>query len=186
MCALRCRLMAILACLVVLGMPDASKAAEGRILCVHDIRPPEQLSAHAAPDARSAIVARYPAEACGVELVGQCVNGWCEMSLKGARGWVYTKNIAVYELPGNPPPQLARPSTPPPIEEGSRQASQCVSRVERGDTLKLRAGPGVGHDEIGDIPPRTCGIELVGGCRGRWCKVAWQGRIGWVNTYYLD
>lgn len=186
MCGLRCRLMAILACLVVLGMPDASKAAEGRILCVHDIRPPEQLSAHAAPDARSAIVTRYPAEACGVELVGQCVNGWCEMSLKGARGWVYTKNIAVYDVPAEQAAAALQTGRLPAVEQGSGEVPLCVARVQRGDTLRLRTGPGVSHDEIAGIPPGACDVERAGGCRGRWCKVTWQGRVGWANSYYLD
>jgi SH3-like domain-containing protein len=74
------------------------------------------------------------------------------------------------------------------VESGRhrRVISACVARVAWWDTLRIRSGPGVGNDEIGGIPPRACSIERVGGCRGAWCRVAWRGRFGWVNTYYLE
>lgn len=62
----------------------------------------------------------------------------------------------------------------------------CVSRVAWWDTLRIRSGPGTGHNEIGSIPPGACRVETAGACRGAWCRVAWRGRIGWVNTYYLE
>lgn len=83
------------------------------------------------------------------------------------------------------PPQR-RPSRPVVVEQGSYGPGACVSRVERWDTLRIRRGPGIDHREIGEIPPRACGVGIVGGCRGSWCPVAWRGRTGWVNAYYLD
>ena len=71
-------------------------------------------------------------------------------------------------------------------EQGSRDATACVARVDRDDTLRIRTGPGVGHEEIGEIPPRACGVAIGDACRGRWCRIAWRGRTGWVNTYYLN
>ncbi|MDX2158127.1 MAG: SH3 domain-containing protein [Hyphomicrobiaceae bacterium] len=64
--------------------------------------------------------------------------------------------------------------------------SNCVVGVARWDTLRIRRGPGAGHEEIGAIPAGACRVEQVGGCQGRWCRIAWRGHIGWVNTYYLD
>lgn len=64
--------------------------------------------------------------------------------------------------------------------------SACVVDVERWDTLRIRSGPGVQHREIGEIPPRACGVVETGGCYGRWCLVAWRGQQGWVNTRYLE
>ena len=62
----------------------------------------------------------------------------------------------------------------------------CVARVAWWDTLRIRTGPGVGHDEIGGIPAGRCRVAPAGGCRGAWCRIAWNGRIGWVNSYYLE
>ncbi len=171
---------------VLLATVSSAQAAETRLLCVHDVRPPDQLAVRSAPDVQAPVVARYPANACGVELVGQCTNGWCEMSLKGARGWVYTKNIAVYDVPAEQAAAAVQTGRPPVVEQGSGEAPLCVTRVQRGDTLRLRTGPGVGHDEIAGIPPGACDVERAGGCWGRWCQVTWQGRVGWANSYYLD
>lgn len=159
-----------------------------QLLCVHGVVAPDQLNVRAAPDANAPVVARFPAEACGVQLAGKCAAGWCEMSLQGVSGWVYTKNIAVYEVPRGHPAaaQLPIKPQPEPEEQGSTEPALCVARVERGDTLRIRTGPSPRYDEIGGIPPGACGVERVGGCRGPWCKVQWRGRVGWVNTQYLD
>ncbi|MGE0699066.1 MAG: SH3 domain-containing protein [Hyphomicrobiaceae bacterium] len=68
----------------------------------------------------------------------------------------------------------------------SQSGGACVVHVAPWDTLRLRTGPGVGHEAIGGIPPGDCRVVSAGGCRGDWCRVAWHGRIGWVNTSYLD
>ncbi len=73
-----------------------------------------------------------------------------------------------------------RSLSPPPAREA------CVTRVDQSDTLRVRRGPGVDNDAIGEIPPHACGIERVGGCMGAWCRIAWRGRMGWVNSYYLQ
>lgn len=62
----------------------------------------------------------------------------------------------------------------------------CVVRVERNDTLRVRSGPGVDNDAIASIPPGACGVERTGNCKGHWCRIAWAGRIGWVNNHYLE
>ena len=66
------------------------------------------------------------------------------------------------------------------------RTSACVARVAWWDTLRVRAGPGVGHSEIGELPPWACRVARAGACQGAWCRVAWRGQLGWVNTYYLE
>lgn len=82
--------------------------------------------------------------------------------------------------------QALNDRTPQSTNGSHARTGACVARVSRGDTLRMRSGPGVGHSEIGGIPPGACSIERVGGCRGSWCPVAWRGRSGWVNSYYLQ
>lgn len=113
-----------------------------------------------------------------------------------------TAPAGLLQWPASPPPSpppagsatrygLAGPAPTPrhrQVEDGSRRSDpgSCVARVERWDTLRIRSGPGTGHDEIGRIPAGACHVERAGGCRGDWCRVAWRGRSGWVNTFYLD
>lgn len=82
--------------------------------------------------------------------------------------------------------QTRRVREPRQEEQGSKDDGTCVTRVDDDDTLRIRRGPGVRHDEIAELPPNACGIAVSDRCRGSWCRVAWRGRAGWVNTYYLD
>jgi uncharacterized protein YraI len=75
---------------------------------------------------------------------------------------------------------------PEPAHDPRIRTGACVARVASWDTLRIRKGPGASHGEVGSIPAGTCSVERVGGCRGVWCRVAWRGRIGWVNSYYLE
>ena len=122
-----------------------------------------------------------------------------------------TKHIGVYELPGgatagsavsgagNRTVQAERPpaverrkrgiAVPErQIEQGSSDDDDgsCVKRVDRDDTLRIRSGPGIDNDEIGEIPPRACGVAVSDACEGQWCRITYRGRRGWVNTYYID
>ncbi len=195
-------LSSVLFALALLAFPLAAShgQAEQRLLCVHGIEAPDVLTVRSGPNASAPIVGSYPPKVCGVQLVGRCADGWCEMSLSGVTGWVNTRHIAVYEVPDAPragvitriDPPKGQPTAPtaratPPVEQGSSEGDgQCVARVGRGDTLRIRSGPGASHDEIAGIPPGACNVVRAGGCRGDWCQVTWRGRTGWVNAYYLD
>jgi uncharacterized protein YraI len=63
---------------------------------------------------------------------------------------------------------------------------RCVVDVASWDTLRIRQGPGVDYRAIGGIPAQTCDVVGTGTCNGHWCRVAWRGQRGWVNTRYLN
>ncbi len=179
--------------IVAIIAPSSSANAEKRMLCVHGLEAPQALNVRSGPGYDASVVGRFPAKACGVKLVGRCATGWCVMALGNQTGWVNTRYIAVYDVPdahkaaGPPPPiQAFSGSERRVVEQGSRNPGSCVARVDRGDTLRIRTGPGVSNDEIGGIPPGVCGVARTGGCRGAWCRIAWRGREGWVNAYFLD
>ena len=201
----------------------APALAQQRTLCVHGIEAPAALNVRAGPGPDSRVIARFPAKACGVKLAGRCSGDWCQMVLGQTSGWVKTKHIGVYELPGGGqarraavaapveaptqdvtegaargpvlaerPAPAKRPQRRTPVqaravvEQGSSDDGACVRRVDSDDTLRIRRGPGTGHDEIGDIPPKACGVSVSDACEGRWCRISWHGRRGWANTHYLD
>lgn len=66
-----------------------------------------------------------------------------------------------------------------------RGSGGCVAGVSRWDTLRMRRGPGITHREVGRIPSRACHVRHAGPCEGTWCRMSWNGRLGWVNTFYL-
>jgi hypothetical protein len=62
----------------------------------------------------------------------------------------------------------------------------CTLDVREKDSLRLRAGPGPQHREVGRIAAGACGITVdERSCVGRWCIISHEGRSGWANTHFL-
>ena len=69
---------------------------------------------------------------------------------------------------------------------GSGSASAwCVVGVQRGDVLQIRSSPSPFAKSTAAMAPTACGVRIVGPCTGSWCPVAYQGRSGWSNSYFL-
>lgn len=66
-----------------------------------------------------------------------------------------------------------------------------VTRVDRGEVLDLRTGPGTDNESIRQIPPDGSGI-VVGSCRDvdgyqyPWCEATWDGAQGWASACCLE
>lgn len=60
-----------------------------------------------------------------------------------------------------------------------------VRNVASWDRLNIRSGPGTGNPVVGAIPSRGVGVQCLGPCSGRWCRIGWNGIVGWVNMRYL-
>lgn len=62
----------------------------------------------------------------------------------------------------------------------------CTLDVGARDSLRLRAGPGSQHREVGRIASGACGITVdERSCARRWCIIAHEGHTGWANTHFL-
>ena len=75
--------------------------------------------------------------------------------------------------------------------DGANSAARaaCVVGVPNWDVLWMRAGPSVRYRRIGSIGPRACGVRVLWRTcvrGGRWCRVRYRGRSGWVNMRYID
>ncbi len=61
-----------------------------------------------------------------------------------------------------------------------------VTGVAADDTLNVRAAPSASSADIGDLPPGTAGIEVLGtDPSGKWGEIAWQEGSGWIATRFL-
>lgn len=194
---------ALAAALVVTGLSVEPAAA--RTLCVGK----ESILLRAGPSWRENPVGSLPAGSCGLQVVGECQSGWCQVALGSRRGWVDARQVIVHEGKDAPaaapkrdeppprqaePPQQPRQAQPappprpaPPSTTGTAadRASHCVMGVRPGDTLRIRNGPSAEHREVGGIPPNACGVMISGPCRGAWCPVTYRGVRGWSNASYL-
>jgi uncharacterized protein YraI len=61
----------------------------------------------------------------------------------------------------------------------------CVRGVATGDTLKVRAGPGLDQSLRYGYPSGACGIKLTGVCKDGWCPVDYRGYRGWAEQKFL-
>ena len=143
--------LAVMAALVVTGWSSSPAAA--RTLCVGK----ETILLRGGPSSRHNPVGSLPAGACGIQVVGKCVSGWCDVALGTRRGWVDSRLVNVQEggaaaapAPQRtepPPPRQAAPAPPPrpapPATTGATadRESHCVMGVRQGDTLRIRTGP---------------------------------------------
>ena len=111
-------------------------------------------------------------------------------------------------LPPAPPP-IAAQSTPPPASgppapvgvpaAGSAIAAPaprasapvpaasevCVVDIAKGETLKVRAGPGPEQSLRFGYPAGVCGVKVTGSCRDGWCPVEYRGYRGWAEQKNL-
>lgn len=187
--------LAVMAALVVTGWSSSPAAA--RTLCVGK----ETILLRGGPSSRHNPVGSLPAGACGIQVVGKCVSGWCDVALGTRRGWVDSRLVNVQEggaaaapAPQRtepPPTRQAAPAPPPrpapPATTGATadRESHCVMGVRQGDTLRIRTGPSAEHREVGGIPPNACGVTVGSPCSGSWCPVTYRGIRGWSNATYL-
>ncbi len=59
-----------------------------------------------------------------------------------------------------------------------------VRGVASNDVLWMRSQPNYHSPKIQGIPPNASCVRNLG-CGKRWCKVSYQGTVGWVNGRYL-
>jgi uncharacterized protein YraI len=135
--------------------PDPAAA---RTLCIGK----ESVLLRAGPSWRQDPVGSLPAGACGVQIVGKCVSGWCEVALGSRRGWVDSKLVNVHEgapppakVPAPPaakapaPPKQAAPPPPP------RQAAPAPPPREADPEPPPRSERDTGYLPPVDLPGRA-------------------------------
>jgi uncharacterized protein YraI len=101
--------------IALVAASGAADPASAQTLCIGK----ESVLLRAGPSWRQDPVGSLPAGACGVQVVGKCVSGWCEVALGTRRGWVDSKLVNVQEgakpaakAPAPLPPKQAAPSPP--------------------------------------------------------------------------
>lgn len=79
---------------------------------------------------------------------------------------------------------LSAVATPISAQVDNRQT--VTSKVTRGDSLNVRRGPGTRFEDIGDIK-RNQAVPVLGyDATGKWAKVLWNGKEGWVAASFLS
>lgn len=61
----------------------------------------------------------------------------------------------------------------------------CVTGIDKGETLKVRAGPGADQALRYGYPAGACGVKVTGACDNGWCPVDYRGYRGWAEQKNL-
>ena len=135
--------------MALVAMAGGAGPAASRTLCIGK----ESVLLRAGPSWRQDPVGSLPAGACGVQIVGKCVSGWCEVALGKRRGWVDSKLVNVHEGAAPPakapaPPQQDAPPPPP------RQAAPAPPPREEEPELPPRERDGAYLPPV-DLPGRA-------------------------------
>ena len=81
---------------------------------------------------------------------------------------------------------LAAPAPrPAPVAPPPAQSEVCVVDISKGETLKVRAGPGAEQSLRFGYPAGVCGVKLTGPCKDGWCPVDYRGYRGWAEQKNL-
>ncbi len=92
-----------------------------------------------------------------------------------------------------PPAAVARPPAGAAIAAPAPRAPApvtavtevCVVDIAKGETLKVRAGPGTEQSLRFGYPAGVCGVKVTGNCRDGWCPVEYRGYRGWAEQKNL-
>jgi SH3-like domain-containing protein len=96
-----------------------------------------------------------------------------------------------------PDPPASRPETAPaePIPRAgapvllapptAAPGEVCIVGIAKGDTLKVRAGPGPDQTLRFGFPPGVCGVRITGPCKDGWCPVEYRIYRGWAEQQHL-
>ena len=64
------------------------------------------------------------------------------------------------------------------------EATVVLPQGASGSTVNLRSGPGKGEAVVAKVP---VGAHVaVSEDLGSWCKVQWDGKLGWMMSNYLE
>jgi SH3-like domain-containing protein len=143
--------------------PAAAQVVEGEEHCVINVATADRLKVRSQPDASASVVGRLRYGQCGVIVTGNCAGAWCPIEDGRVAGWINSRFIS-----------MVSPSL------------YCVTDVDAGDRLNVRAYPSTISRILTRLPPNQCDIAFLPYAVGSWQKIRVVGYEGWVNRRYLS
>jgi len=145
---------------------------------VSGIRYNDTLAVRSAPSTRYYKVGDLAPGARGIRVIRCTYNDrgrkWCKVRHGRTLGWSYAKYLRSSGGNGYTP------------SAGWRAR---VTGIRYDDTLTMRDGPSTRYHRVGEIPPYAKNVSVYrcirGDRGGRWCKVRYNGIIGWSSARYL-
>jgi SH3-like domain-containing protein len=141
----------------------ADPVVEGEEHCVIDVATNDTLNVRTGPGVGYQVVAQKRYGQCGVMVTGTCTATWCPIEDGHIAGWVNRRFISMVS-----------------------PAMYCVSGVQQGDVLNVRAYPSAGSRILTALDRRQCDISFLPYAVGAWQKIRVAGWEGWVARRFLS
>ncbi len=136
---------------------------QGEEHCVVNVATWDRLNIRDEPSSSGEIVVRHRYGDCGIVVVGEAENGWVPIEDGHYEGWVNAKYISMVS-----------------------PALYCVSGVDDGDVLNLRAYPSAISQIVEELEPFQCDIAFLPYATSGWQKVRVDGDEGWVKAAFVS
>jgi len=143
--------------------PALADVVPGEEHCVVNVRGSDALNVRSGPNPHSRIVTRKRYDDCGIKVTGACRGSWCPVEDGHHAGWVHSRYIGMVS-----------------------PALYCVSGLEKGDLLNLRAWPSATSQILTRLAPTQCEIAFLPYSVGSWQKIRVGGWQGWANRRFLS
>ncbi|TXH71099.1 MAG: hypothetical protein E6Q83_02525 [Thiothrix sp.] len=152
----------ISACLGISGFASVQAFTGPASYAVVWVKSEDQLRLRAGPGTRYKILKSIPFNAIQVKNLGsRTTSGWCKVQYRGVKGWSFCKYLGEYS--------------------GARYYS---SHGYTG-TLKFYKKPSSKSAIAGYLPEYATGIEGLDACVNTWCRIRYDGNLGWIPRRYL-
>lgn len=98
-----------------------------------------------------------------VEVIEQRLNGWTKVKVNGAEGFIKSEFLSLIEVVN---------------------AADAIGRVTAKENVNVRMAPSTDADRLGTLSGGTT-VDLLEQLDG-WCKINYNGQVGYVNADYVQ
>lgn len=156
------RLLVMSICLLSFSGVSAQAFTGPAIYAVVWVKSEDSLRLRAGPATSYKILKNIPFNAINVKNLGsRTPSGWCKVQYLGVKGWSFCKYL------------------------GESSGARYYSSHGYTGSLKFYQQASSKSPVAGRLPEYATGIEGLDACVSTWCRIRYDGDLGWVQRKYL-
>ncbi|HMT94668.1 SH3 domain-containing protein [uncultured Thiothrix sp.] len=159
---MKLRLFMLNACLLSLSFSSVQAFTGPAMYAVVWVKSEDSLRLRAGPATSYKILKNIPFNAIKVKNLGsRTANGWCKVQYLGVSGWSFCKYL------------------------GESSGARYYSSQGYTGSLRFYQQASSKAAVAGMLPEYATGIEGLDACVSTWCRIRYDGKLGWVQRKYL-
>lgn len=155
-------LLVLSSCLYSLSYVNAQAFTGPATYAVVWVKSADTLRLRAGPSTHYKILKNIPFNAIKVKNLGiRTTSGWCKVQYLGVSGWSFCKYL------------------------GESSGARYYSSHAYTGSLSFYQQASSKSPVAGRLPEYATGIEGLDACVSTWCRIRYDGKVGWVQRKYL-